>query len=821
MFDPIAEAVDMSTRMKTDSWSRSPFLIIAVWILGTAILGFVLKTVLGFVLPPSEAQDIAFPLSIFLVPVLILVVGLYRRRRSKRRERAQELYERSTPKAAADSLSLLGARDDQVRAIAAALIADVCRFAPGKIVKQSSDDATQIVDRLTPRLTDSERDTRIHAAISLKFFARDYPDAVIEHNDALRDALDGSDSPVQSNSAIAIGNLVAAHPDCEACSDSIIQLLSDEDPEVREAACVALGHFSQDRALEQLREMTDDPSPRVAQAASAALAMAQGDQTDIHQFVEGAAGIQHEDTGEFVDSSPARTFADVAGMDSLKNTLREQIIEPFHGSDVYEKYGVDSDSGILFHGPPGTGKTHMAQCLAGELGINYISVDVGDIESKWVGESTGNIQQLFDEARRNQPCLVFIDEIDALGADRSTSNQSADKKKMVNQLLQELSNIDGSDDLVVIGATNNPKAVDDAMLRTGRFDSKIHIPKPDGEARLAIFEQHMDAPMEEIDDESFKRTSQGLVASDMVEIARRAGVRAATREQETGRESVVTETDVLSAIDEIASEQGRVGEYIQQPPEMDFSDVVGAQDLKADLQRTIIDPLTHPEFHEEYGLGVENGILLYGPPGTGKTHVAKCLAGELNISFISAKAGDLVSQWVGQGAKNVQSMFEEARSNQPCLVFIDEIDALATDRSARQSKSERQMVNQFLTELSQLSDDNEEVVVIGATNRPDEIDTAMLRTGRFSEKIEVGPPDMNARIALLDAYLVAPTDGIVPQEIGEMTEGFVASDMEHVAERAARKAMHRAKNDTGSEAVTQTDVSEAIAEVRTEKTTGR
>jgi len=210
--------------------------------------------------------------------------------------------------------------------------------------------------------------------------------------------------------------------------------------------------------------------------------------------------------------------------------------------------------------------------------------------------------------------------------------------------------------------------------------------------------------------------------------------------------------------------------------------------------------------------------LFYGPPGTGKTYMAKALAGQLGINHISAKAGDLVSKWIGEGAQNVQRMFDEARANQPCLIFIDEIDALATDRGTHQSKSERQMVNQFLEELTELSDDDHNVIVIGATNRIDDIDSAMLRTGRFTEKIEVPPPDAEARVAVFRMHLSAPSEQLAWNEIVEQTEGFVASDMESVAQRAARKAMQRARSSGGTTQantkVTQQDVTEAIGEVQ-------
>jgi SpoVK/Ycf46/Vps4 family AAA+-type ATPase len=524
-----------------------------------------------------------------------------------------------------------------------------------------------------------------------------------------------------------------------------------------------------------------------------------------------------EASNQFVSRPPEIDFSDVTGMEALKNDLQEKIIEPFQGNSVYAKYGVGSDKGVLFHGPPGTGKTYLAKAIAGELGVNYIAVDVGDIESKWIGEGVENIKRVFAEARRDQPCLVFIDEIDAIAADRS-GGQHADKKKMVNQLLQELSELGESDDVLVIAATNHPDNLDAAILRTGRFDSKIEIPPPDGDARVQIFDHHLQAPLGEIDPDEFKRATRGMVASDMEVLARRAALAAARREQQTGREGVVRQEDVLEAIEEISDQQGTIGEYVQRPPDMDFSDVAGMDTLKDTLRSKIIEPLNDPEFHEQYGLGIENGVLLYGPPGTGKTHVAKSLAGELDVNYVEAKAGDLVSKWIGEGAQNVQEMFEEARTNQPCLIFVDEIDALATDRNTRQSKSERQMVNQFLEELSQLSDDGEDVIVIGATNRIDDIDSAMLRTGRFTEKIEVPPPDAEARVAIFQLHLEAPQDEFDLSEIAEQTEAFVASDMQSVAHRAARKAMQRARSSAGAGTengrVTQQDVTEAITEVQ-------
>jgi len=364
-----------------------------------------------------------------------------------------------------------------------------------------------------------------------------------------------------------------------------------------------------------------------------------------------------------------------------------------------------------------------------------------------------------------------------------------------------------------IAASNNPDDIDDAMLRTGRFDAKIKIPKPDGEARLRIFAEHLDAPTEGVDREKVLRATSGFTASDMEAVADRAARTAANRARTTGRDTEVTASDIFEAIDDIDTEREGVGEFVERPPDQDLSDVVGMEGLKSTLQEKIIDPLENPELHDQYGIGIESGFLLYGPPGTGKTHVSKCLAGELGVSFINAKAGDLVSKWIGEGAENVQQMFDEARENQPCVVFVDEIDALATDRGTQQTKSEQQMVNQFLEEMTQVNDEDHDIVVIGATNRIEQVDDAMLRTGRFSEKIEVPPPKDETRVELLKAHLDAPRAMLDEDAIASQTRDFVASDMENVAERAAYRAADRAKESCQMEEVTQEDVEAAIAEV--------
>lgn len=739
---------------------------------------------------------------------------------AERRSRVFQYSNAPTAEKAADVVPLLSDRDGDVRAEAAYVIAQIAEHGgPGKVVKQYNGDVTEIVSALAPLLADDYTVARRAGAHAFLYFSRDYTSEAKPYEDAIIDATGYHDSQTQAYAAIALGNLAYDYPENnEKYLNAIEPLVSDDDHEVRECACVALGHIRSERSIGLLKKLTEDPNPDVKVEAVEALeqlgAHPQSNQSRKPEASGGGENPGQQTESQFVESAPEMDFSDIAGMDSLKNELHAQVIEPFFGGDVYEEFGVEKQSGILFHGPPGTGKTHVSKCLAGELDVNYISVDVGDVDSKLIGEGVENIKQLFSEARQNQPCLIFIDEIDAIATDRSSANQHEDKKKMVNQLLQEMSSIEEEDDILVLAATNNPDDIDEAILRTGRFDSKIEVPKPDEDARLAIFDHHLNAPAKGIDRNEFLRLTSGLVASDIKEIANRAARSAADRARKVHGDDYVTEQDVRNAIDDISVEQEGIGKFVERPPDVDFSDVVGMDGFKQTLSEQVIDPLENPELHEEYGIGVQSGFLLYGPPGTGKTHISRCLAGEMDVSFINAKAGDLVSKWIGEGAQNVQQMFDEARDNEPCLVFVDEIDALATDRSSHQSKSEQQMVNQFLEEISEINDEDYDVVVLGATNRIEKVDDAMLRTGRLNEKIEVSPPDAETRFELLDHYLNVEHETFDKGVIITQTEGFVSSDMEDIAQRAARKALRRSKNSDEFERVTQDDVTEAITELK-------
>lgn len=768
-------------------------------------------------------------------------VGYRARKEVKQRRKARELHERGGPKAAGEAVGFLTSADPGAQSFAALTVAEAGENGSGAVVKNAPVTVDEVVARLVALLDGEGENVRGNAAASLRFLAQDYPDEVRKHTDRISEAVRRPETTVQQYATLTLG-VLAGTPDAEPQEvqtylDPVATAAQDEAHRVRRAACFPLAYINDDRAREILESLRNDTRPEVREEATDALSLhrerreARSERRDASGETASGEGGNSDD--DMVRSPPEMDFDDIAGMADLKETLRERVIAPFTGADAYAELEVGSDSGILFHGPPGTGKTHTAKCLAGELGINYLPVRVGDIESKYTGEGVQNITEIFDQAHRNQPCLVFLDEIDAIAGDRSDGTQQSNEQKQVNQMLQEMSDLGTGDDLLVIAASNDPDSIDDAMLRTGRFDSKVEVPMPDAEARLAIFKHHLSAPIEDsttadvdVEGELQNRT-MGCSGSDMERIANAAARLTAKRRSKLGTNSDQSRNQnqtttiqweaIEQAIEEVAREQEGVGRYTQQPPTIDFDDVAGMTDLKAELRERIIDPLESPEMFAEYGVSVDRGFVLHGPPGTGKTHMARCLAGELGVTYIQAKTGDLVSKWIGEGAQNVQQMFNEARQSQPCLIFLDEIDALATSRGHQQTKSERQMVNQFLDEIGGIQDGEDDVIVVGATNRLGDVDDAIVRTGRLEEKIEVPPPDVEARGQIFEHHLNAPREGLDIERIAALTEGFVASDMERLAETAARGALKQTRRSGEPTPVSQTDVEDAIEHIRSRK----
>ncbi|WP_246999212.1 AAA family ATPase [Halosolutus gelatinilyticus] len=524
-----------------------------------------------------------------------------------------------------------------------------------------------------------------------------------------------------------------------------------------------------------------------------------------------------------VDQSPDRCFADVGGMADLESTLRRSVIGPVERPEQFREYGLDPVSGVLLYGPPGCGKTYVAAALAGELDYAFLEVTPADLSSKYMGKPAENVRDVFAIAKANQPCVLFLDEIDAIASAREEQS-STSERGMVNQLLTELEDVAGSE-VLVLAATNLLDDVDDAILRTGRFDERIEVPPPDAPARREILEIHLEGrPL--ADDRSLSpvvdRTA-GYASSDLEYVVADAARRAL-------RDGSPIETaDLLAAVDDTDSSVpdwggSAVGDgrTVTQPDGVDlsarslvatdtgrtFADVGGMGDLKARLRETVVDPFENADRYAEYGLAATNGVLLYGPPGCGKTYLAGALAGELDVAFLEVTPADLTSKWMGKPAQNVADLFAIARANQPCVVFLDEIDAVAGRRAGRDGASQRQMVNQFLTELETV--DGDDVVVVAATNRIDDVDDAILRSGRFDERIEVPPPDAPARREILQVHLADRplADGVSWTAPVEYTAGYAASDLALLADNAARKAMQ------AGDLVRERHLLEAVSETR-------
>ena len=528
---------------------------------------------------------------------------------------------------------------------------------------------------------------------------------------------------------------------------------------------------------------------------------------------------------EYIDPPPDLDFSDIAGLHAVKQELREEIIRPFTDPQ-FDEYDIGKANGVLLFGPPGTGKTHVATALAGELAYNFFEVDVGLLRDSEFGQTQENIAEVFELAEEHQPCVVFFDELDSIAPERDSGLHQG-RAEAVNQLLRHVGDINERDtDVVVIGATNRPDQVDAALKRTGRFDTRIKIGMPDAMTRLAILETELRSFDGDVDPvwtdttfiDAFVEATTNLSSSDIVEVVDKSK-RASVRRNARGEVPCVSADLIMEQVAGVTEKQSAdtAGEFLTETPDIDFSAVGGMDETKQRLKETLLDPLTNPELYDQYGLEISNGVLLYGPPGTGKTYISRALAGEAGCSFLPITASDIVSKWVGEAAQNIQDLFEKAEDVSPAIVFIDEIDAIASSRGGIQmSNTEEQAVNELLAQISDL--DNTEVFVIGTTNRPDIIDDALTRSGRLGERVEIPPPDGTARVKILKTQLAdrpVDTSEIDWDEIQHLTETtsgetpYVAADLAKIVDEAARYAMSEAQPDD-IELIAQQHLEQAI-----------
>jgi transitional endoplasmic reticulum ATPase len=503
------------------------------------------------------------------------------------------------------------------------------------------------------------------------------------------------------------------------------------------------------------------------------------------------------------DGAPSISYEDIGGIKNEVSRLREMIELPLRHPELFKRLGVEAPKGVLLHGPPGTGKTLLAKAVAHETNANFYTIGGPEIMSKFYGESEERLREVFKKAEENAPAIIFIDEIDSIAPKREEVSGEVERR-VVAQLLSLMDGMSSRGKVVVIGATNRINAIDPALRRPGRFDREIEIGVPDRDGRLEILQIHTRGmPLEkDVDLGVIANMSHGFVGADLQAVAKEAGIRALRRvlpeidltteniPSDILKKIVVTMDDFLSVIKEI--EPSALREVFVEIPDVKWDDIGGLEDVKQELQEAVEWPLKYQGLFLHSDATPPKGILLYGPPGTGKTLMAKAAAHESEANFISIKGPELLSKWVGESEKGVREVFRKARQAAPCIVFFDEIDAIAPTRGGMGSDSHvtERVISQLLTELDGL-EVLSNVIIIAATNRPDMIDAALLRPGRFDRLLYVPPPEKDSRIKIFKIHTSKKplADDVKIERLAAQTEGYTGADIAALASAAVMLAL--------------------------------
>ncbi|WP_460025703.1 CDC48 family AAA ATPase [Infirmifilum sp. SLHALR2] len=522
---------------------------------------------------------------------------------------------------------------------------------------------------------------------------------------------------------------------------------------------------------------------------------------------------------------PRVTYDDIGDLEEAKQKIREMVELPLKHPELFKRLGIDPPKGILLYGPPGTGKTLLAKAVANETDAYFIAINGPEIMSKFYGESEQRLREIFEEAKEHAPAIIFIDEIDAIAPKREEVTGEVEKR-VVAQLLALMDGLEARGDVIVIGATNRPNALDPALRRPGRFDREIEIGIPDKRGRLEILKVHTRSmPLaKNVDLEKLAEITHGYVGADLAALCREAAMKALRRvlpKIDLEKEEIPVEVletievemeDFLNAFREITPSALR--EIEVEVPNVRWDDIGGLEDVKQQLREAVEWPLKYPESFERLGIDPPKGILLYGPPGTGKTLLAKAVATESEANFVSIKGPEIFSKWVGESERAIREIFRKARQAAPCVIFIDEIDALAPMRGLVSSDSgvTERVVSQLLTEMDGL-ERLEGVVVIAATNRPDIIDPALLRPGRFDRLVYVPPPDEKARLEIFKVHTrrMPLAEDVDLAELAKRTEGYTGADIEVLVREAGLIAL---RENINTDKVHMRHFEEALKKVR-------
>jgi transitional endoplasmic reticulum ATPase len=564
--------------------------------------------------------------------------------------------------------------------------------------------------------------------------------------------------------------------------------------------------------------------------------------------------IREQDTSLHI---PMISYEDVGGLDDVVKKIRETVELPLKHPEIFEKLGVESPKGILLYGIPGTGKTLLAKAVASESRAHFISVSGPEIIGKFYGESEARLRDLFKEARENAPTIIFIDEIDSIAPKREEVTGEVERR-VVSQMLSLMDGLQSRGKVIVIAATNRPNSLDPALRRPGRFDREIEVKVPNKKGRRAILNIHtrnmplvtnLDDP-QRVDLDRLASISHGYVGADLEYLCKESAMKCLRRllpelnleekkiSSETLDKLVVNADDYNEAFRDITPAGMR--EVRVENPDVSWDDVGGLVNVKRELQEAVEWPMKYPAFYSNMGHRIPRGILLYGSSGTGKTLLAKAVATESEANFISIRGPELLSKWVGESEKGIREIFKRARQASPCVIFFDEIDSIASIRGASGDASGTQrVVSQILTEMDGM-ETLYGVVVLAATNRPDMLDQALLRPGRFDKIIQVPLPDKDSRKQILEissdgmaidrentADVGQNLDRVNFDKISNDTEGFSGADVVSVVNTASSLAIHEflkkypepkdAEKHVETIKVTMTHLEEAVRKVRAQK----
>ncbi len=495
------------------------------------------------------------------------------------------------------------------------------------------------------------------------------------------------------------------------------------------------------------------------------------------------------------------TYEDIGGLHDELQRIREMVELPLKHPELFRHLGIEPPKGVILWGPPGCGKTLIAKAIANETGAHFISINGPEIMSKFYGESEARLREIFKEAEENAPSIIFIDELDAIAPKRSEVTGEVERR-VVSQLLALMDGLKSRGQVIVIGATNRIDAVDPALRRPGRFDREIRIGVPDRNGRKEILQIHTRRMplVDDVDLDELANITHGFTGADLAALCREAAMNALRRflpkidlEKETIPAEVleelkVTRDDFMNALKIV--QPSALREVILEIPNVRWEDIGDLEQVKQELREAVEWPLKYPDLFKRLGIKPPKGILLYGPPGTGKTLLAKAVANESEANFISVKGPEVLSKWVGESEKAVREIFQRAREAAPCIIFFDELDAIAPRRGLHtDSGVTDRIVNQLLTEMDGIQI-LKDVVVIGATNRPDILDPALLRPGRFDRVIFVPPPDVEGRYQIFQIHTrdMPLADDVDLRKLAEMTEGYTGADIEALCREAALNA---------------------------------